>query len=437
MHGFDVSRHFGTKPNIVYEKVLPHNAELSILWLMHKALALIVIAWMNYGFFTYAMPYVPNYVRYGFYFVWLGLALISNKRFLNTFVLQFWPLFLFYFYIIFIFLFVDPDLVLYIKSMTYLIMVYSIFLYYFNDKHKKFQKFLCAFLILDCIAVGINTYFKLQIDPMLVRYLSTGMETRERLLGSEVFYGVANYGYYYALVSIILLLGFLFLNYHKTKLLIFLLIFAFTALLIQASYTMAILFTFIFLTLLFILKYSNKYTFVAIALIGVMTLLIFQDMYASMFYQLADIKGVSREVSIRFKEIAYFFSSNIDISGIDLNARLNLYSQSMDAFANNILIGVIDSSAYSAGCSPGGHSAWLDLLAQFGLFSIPFFIFLFNAYKYCKNRVPKNFRAFVNVYWLYFILLGFVNTLLFANIFTIWFLFLPMVIKSLQPHTNM
>ncbi len=416
-------------------KVLPHNAELSILWLMHKALALIVIAWMNYGFFTYAMPYVPNYVRYGCYFSWLGLALTANKRFLNTFVVRLWPLFLFYIYLIFIFLFIDSDLMLYIKSMTYLIMVYSIFLYYFNDKGKKFQKLLCAFLLLDCIAVGINTYFKLQINPMLVRYLSTGMETRERLLGSEVFYGVANYGYSYALVSIILLLGFLFLSYRKGNLLIFLLIFAFTALLFQASYTIAILFTFIFLTLLFVLKYSNKYTFVAITLIGVMTLLIFQDMFALIFYQLADIKGISDEVSIRFKEIAYFFSG-INMSGTDLNARLNLYSQSMDAFANNILIGVIDSSAYSAGCSPGMHSSWLDLLAQFGLFSIPFFVFLFKAYKYCKNRVPKNFRPFVNVYWLYFILLGFVNTLLFANIFTIWFLFLPMVIKSLQPHTN-
>ncbi|MDO9566754.1 MAG: hypothetical protein Q7J15_08450 [Candidatus Desulfaltia sp.] len=418
-------------PNIVYEKVLPHNAELDIFKLMHKALALIVIAWMNYGFFTYAMPYVPNYIRYGFYFAWLGLALISNKRFLNTFVVQFWPLFLFYFYIIFLFLFVNSDLVFYAKSMAYLIMVYSIFLYYFNDKHKKFQKFLCAFLILDCIAVGINTYFKLQINPMLVRYLSTGIETRERLLGSDAFYGVANYGYFYALVSIILLLGFLFLNYRKRKLLIFLLIFAFTALLIQASYTIAVLFTAIFLTLLFILKYSNKYTFVAIALIGVITILIFQNMFALIFYQLADIKGISYEVSMRFKEIAYFFSG-INMSGTDLNARLNLYSQSMDAFANNILIGVIDSNAYSA----GGHSAWLDLLSQFGLFSILFFLFLFNAYKYCKNRVPKNFRPFVNVYWLYFISLGFINTLLFANIFTIWFLFLPLVIKSLQPHTN-
>jgi len=420
-------------PNIVYEKVLSHNAKLYIFGLMHKALALIVIAWMNYGFFTYAMPYVPNYIKYGFYFAWLGLALISNKRFLNTFVVQLWPLFLLYFYIIFLFLFVNSNLVFYIKSMAYLIMVYSIFLYYFNDKHKKFQKFLCAFLILDCIAVGINTYFNLQINPMLVRYLSTGIETRERLLGSEVFYGVANYGYFYALVSIILLLGFLFLNYRKRNLLIFLLIFAFMVLLIQASYTIAILFTFIFFTLLFVLKYSNKYTFVAIALIGIIMLLIFQNMFASMFYQLADIKGVPYEVSMRFKDIAYFFSG-INMSGTDLNARLNLYSQSMDAFTNNILIGIsiTDSNVYSA----GGHSAWLDLLSQFGLFSLPFSLFLFNAYKYCKNRVSKNFRSFVNVYWLYFILLGFINTLLFANIFTIWFLFLPMVIKSLQPHTN-
>lgn len=400
----------------------------NIFKFIQMGLALIVIAWMNNGIFTYAMPYVPNFIRWGLFVAWFGLALTSNKKFAQTFVVQCWPILLFYFYILFISSFTkDLNVGVYIKSTSYLIMVYSIFLYYFGGNYRKYQKVLIAFLFLDCVFIAINTYMQLKINPLLARYLSTGTDTMERMLGTTVFYGVGNYGYFYALVSIILLLGFLFLNYSKRKLLALLLIFAFTALLIQASFTIAILFALIFLAFLVILRYTNKYTFVAIAMLGVMAFLLFQGMFASMFSQLADVKGISNEVSIRLSELAHFFSGD-NIFGTDLYVRKNLYSQSMDAFANNILMGtsVTDSIVYSA----GGHSAWLDLLAQFGLFSIPFFVFLFKAYQYSKKRVPKNFRPFVNVYWLYFVSLGFINTLLFANIYTIWFLFLPMVISS-------
>lgn len=416
-----------TGSRIKVNKASSNSTRTSILVLIQMVLAFITIAFLNFGIFTYAMPYVPNFIRWGLFMAWFGLSLIMNKKFVKTFFIQCWPLLLFYFYILFISFFIEEDLDVYLKSISYLIMVYSIFLYYFSGKHRRFQKILSVFLFVDCVFLAINTYIHLQINPMLARYLSTSIEVRERLLGMETFFGVGGYGYFYALVSIILLLGFLFLNYRKRKLLIVLLIFAFTTLLIQASFTIAILYAFILLTLLVILRYTNKYTFVAIALLGLMTILIFQGMVASMFSQLADIDGISYEVSVRFAELAYFFSGN-DISGTDLNSRQNLYLQSVNAFANNILTGTVltNSNTYRA----GGHSAWLDLLAQFGLFSIPFFIFLFKAYKYCRNRIPINFRTFFNVYWLYYICLGFTNTLLFANIYTIWFLFLPIVISS-------
>jgi len=410
-----------------YKEVSFNNTRLNILRLTKMALAFTVIAWLNWGTFTYVMPYVPNYIRWGLFLVWFVLALTSNKKFAKAYFVQCWPLLLFYFYMILISFFIEKNISVYIKSISYLIMVYSIFLYYYDERYKKFQKFLCIFLFLDIVVVAINTYIQLQINPMVARYLSTGIETRERLLSAETFYGVGSYGYFYAMVSIILLLGFLFLNYRKKKFLALLLIFAFTVLLIKASFTIAILSTFSFFILLVVIRYTNKYIFIVITMLGITILLMFPGILTSIFGQLADIGGIPYEVSVRFDELALFLSG-YDISGTDVNARLNRYLQSIDAFANNITIGAvaINSNIYKA----GGHSAWLDLLANFGLFSIPFFVFLFKAYEYCKNKIPKKFKPFYKVYWLYYIYLGFVNTLLFSSIYTVWFLFLPLFISS-------
>ena len=396
-------------------------------------LTFFIIAFLNYGIFAFATPYVPYKIRLGLSLVWFVLALTVNKKFVKTFCIQCWPLLFFYFYVIVISLFVKKNLWSwpYVGSseLPSLLMIYSIFLYYFDEKYRKFQKFLSVFLFLDCVVVGINTYIHLQMNPLIARYLSAapGTEIREKLLGTATFYGVGGYQYFYSLVSIILLLGFLFLNYRKKKYLVLLLIFAFTALLIQASYMIAIALTFVFLVFLVIMRYTNKYTFIAIILLGAITLLIFQGTFASMLERLADIEGIPQLVSSKLNELALFFSGS-DVSGTDLNARQSLYSQSIDAFANNVLNGTVltNSNVYSA----GNHSAWLDLLANFGMFSIPFFIFWFRAYKYCKNKIPLTFRPFVTVYWLYYVCLGFVNNLFFANIYTTWLLFLPLFISS-------
>ncbi len=404
---------------------------LNILRLMQMALTFIIIAFLNYGIFAFTTPYIPNKIRWGLSLAWFGLALTVNNKFVKNFFVQCWPLLFFYFYIIVMSLFVKKNLELYMGRIDIysLLMIYSIFLYYFDGKYRRFQKFLSVFLFLDCVVVAINTYIHLQANPLIARYLAAGVgtEERERFLGTATFYGVGGYGYFYSLVSIILLLGFLFLNYRKKNYFTLLLIFAFTALLIQASYTIAIILTFVFLVLLVIMRYTNKYSFVAITLLIVVMLLIFQGTFTLIFEKLADIEGIPFVLSYKLNELAILFSGN-EISSTGIKSRQDLYSQSIDAFAHNILTGTVlaSSNVYSA----GNHSAWFDLLADFGLFSILFFIFWFKAYKYCKDKVPLIFRPFVKVYWLYYVCLGFANTLFFARIYITWLLFLPLFISS-------
>jgi hypothetical protein len=382
--------------NLIIKNSKTSSNRLDPLTLIMMCLAVFVIAWMNNGIFSYVLPHIPNFIRWGIFLAWFFLAITSNKKFAKTFIVQCWSLLLFLFYILFLYFFINKDARTYpyILAISFILMVYSIFLYYFNDCYKKFQKVLIVFLSFDCIFVAISTYRQLRINPLIARYLATGIAARDVLLGITSYNGVGSYGYFYGLVSIILLLGFLLLNYNKRKLLIFILFIAFLALLIQASFTIAILFTFIFLALLIILRYTSKNTSIAIVLLAIMTFLLFRSMIASMFIKIANINGISLVISVRLNELSNFFSGN-NISGTDLFARKYLYLQSINAFVNNILTGI---SPGVSGYSIGGHSAWLDLF-------------------------------FVSIYWLYFICVGFIDTLFMSNIFTTWFLFLPVVIN--------
>jgi len=387
---------------------------------MHVAIAIVVIAWMNNGIFTYLLPYFPNYMRWGLFLIWFSLALITSRKYFETFLNQAWPLLLFYFYVLFVSLFAN-SVGVYAKSISYLIIVYSIFLYYFD---KKLQKYLIGFITIDCIIIGINTYLNLKSNPMIVRYLSTGTEVRARLLGDSIFQCVGNYGYFYSLVSIILLLTFLTFYLGYKRILSISILLAFVFLLIKASYTMAILLAFIFIFITLVAKF-NKYKTVAVILLTIFSLFIFHKSIGGVFEYLADNKSLPKVVSVRFDEVGLLLKGS-DLEGTDLMSRQNLYSVSFKSFLNNIFTGVINSNKeYGV----GGHSAWLDLIATFGLFSILFFMFLYKAYKFCIKRLPRNFLPFVKIYWVYYITLGLLNTVLFPNMFTIWFLYLPLLIN--------
>jgi hypothetical protein len=68
-----------------YKKNVSNSGGLNILRLIQMALAFIVIAWLNSGVFTYVVPNIPNYIRWGLFLAWFCLVLTSNKKFVKTF----------------------------------------------------------------------------------------------------------------------------------------------------------------------------------------------------------------------------------------------------------------------------------------------------------------------------------------------------------------
>ena len=107
----------------------------------------------------------------------------------------------------------------------------------------------------------------------------------------------------------------------------------------------------------------------------------------------------------------------------DLNLRLKLYNKSINSFKNNIFIGSFGEDEV------GEHSTWLDFVGLYGLFSILFFIYLYNMYKFTKKRINQKAVGEFNVIWIYFIILGIVNTVLFAKIFLTLLLVIPLMMN--------
>jgi hypothetical protein len=416
-----------TTPLNDYGAIHAQNVGLRFYKVVHKIIALVLISWMNNGIFTYFAPYIPSVIRWSFFILWICIALL-NKKFAKVFFVNCVPLFVFVGYLYILSLFVSQQ-DFYIKPIIYLIVIYSVFLYYFNDKYRKFQKMLSAFLIFDFVFIGINTYIKLQDNPLLARALSTGGNNAQKLTGESFFAGIGSYPFFYSLVAFILLLGYLFINSNKKyiKLLSIGAIFVFLNVLIKAAFTTSIIFAFGFLLIMLIIRYTNKYNLVFTSITLFIVFVFSQGLLVDIFTRLATINGLHSEISIRFIELANFFSGN-NISGSDLADRQTRYSMSIKAFFQNFIGGTSLSPNYIHGV--GGHSAWLDLLANFGIFSIPLIVFFIRAYRYCIKCIDLNHRTLINVCWLYFVLLGFINTLFFSSIFITWMMFVPFFVNS-------
>ena len=115
----------------------------------------------------------------------------------------------------------------------------------------------------------------------------------------------------------------------------------------------------------------------------------------------------------------------------DLNARIGVYSTSINAFSKYPIFGI--EMHKESNLKIGEHSTILDNLASFGLiFSIPF-LFLFSLYK-------ETYKSF-NTEWtkrLYFVCLilftifMLINTALFISIFYMLFVLSPMILKTIE-----
>lgn len=397
------------------------NKKLTINDLMrvpHLALAVITLLWLNVGVYTYISHYMQDTIKLLVFAIWFGMACFFKRNYFINYIVRIMPLIIFYGILFLISLLnYSSALELYISTFRYLFIVYSIFLYYINDYNHKLLWIITVILCIDLLYVGFNTYIQLQINPSIARYLATSSDLQRVLLGAEAYQGIGSYSYAYSIVIIELLFLFNLIYGDKHKTLSVIGFVAVLVLLINMQFTIAILLSLIFGCYLVFAKVATKNTaFIGIAFIVIILLLVFVFL-PNMFDFLSNVDFIPDNVSVRFNEVSLFLQGS-DIDGTDMSERLRLYSISLKTFFQHIFIGTLTGTI-------GNHSAWLDLLGRLGLLSIPLFVFFIREYKYIVSKLNIKCRIYVKTCYLYFLILGFINTAFFAQLFVMLFIMVP------------
>lgn len=158
----------------------------NLLMTGHIILAVILVLWLNQGIFEFIQDFIPGIMRWGIFIIWISMSFLLDINYHKRFIKFQWPLLIFFVLIIFISVYANNLLIDFLKTFLYLIMITSIFLFYFEHKNSKIRKLLIMLILLDLFIVGINTYINLQINPLLARYLSQGMDVQKAILGIEL-----------------------------------------------------------------------------------------------------------------------------------------------------------------------------------------------------------------------------------------------------------
>lgn len=289
-------------------------------------------------------------------------------------------------------------------------------------------------IVFTCI-ITLNTLF---VNPMAARVLATG---REELTQGLTGMGIGSYGFIYGVVFVaIAVFGSLKSGLIRKRKFIFavlLALFVFT--IFKASFMFAILIL-IITSVLLLLNVKNTPNFIIATLVLLGLFFILSPAIHNVFVFLGDTVK-SEALSQRFYEMAYLLKYGNLEGTLNSAARLDLYALSFKSFLSSPIIGVV--GPYGFGTSVfgiGGHSAFLDELARYGILGSGFlFVALISNVRFVHRRFKDSKQK--TVYYCSmsaFFILGMINTLLFVPVAIMAYFVVPGIICTVSKHdTNM
>lgn len=289
---------------------------------------------------------------------------------------------------------------------------------------RKYIYVIWGIISFDYFWVALSSLHVYKIYPEISRLLASQSLNMVRLANPTIKIDiVGGFGFCYALPFLILISVHLLLK-KKYLFILPLLIFSYT--LWKSAYMIGVinccLMLIVYLYIQIIKKYLNRKTKMIIftLIVTFCVLFIFNLSGINNFIKNTDF--VPESYYLRLKEIEMFLKSGNIVVGSDLQLRLQVYITSINGIIKNK--GMFDFTNILS----GGHSTILDTISIFGLFSLPFFYYIYisikNIFKFMSGE-----KAIYYSTLFYFSVTALLNPIILPQIAVCLYLIMPLGLK--------
>lgn len=372
--------------------------------------AILVLLWITNGALSYLFYYIPKILKMGMGLLWFLLAVCRERSFVKRIVQNEIWIFIFIGILLFLQLFIGINTSYYLKVSIFIVLFYSMYLFYV-DKPFNEIKWLVYPVLFDFLFIAVNTLFKLLESPNIARYLSHGDDDIIAMFGLKGMLGIGNYTYAYSLVLVALVFVQLFLEKQSRIYIIPCFAFSFL-LLLKMSFTFSIVLLFGCIIYMIYISPDKKIPGLkyVIGIAALFMLLISYDLI---------LLWLPEEISVKIKQVTDIFASPGIGMGINLADRIEKYMISINTIKLHPILGTI------LGGEIGNHSTWIDFYAMMGIFSLPIYIFVLQSI----GNIKKMDALLGNVTFVFWGLLGLVNTAFSARLMLTIYCLCPFIIR--------
>lgn len=288
-----------------------------------------------------------------------------------------------------------------IDNMIKICILYMFYIYLKNCE-KKFLRVLLIIALVGYFTTMMSTMINAILDPNAIRF------TASREVSSRILLGFGGYDFIYGMivVNIVLVWHLTEKTIYKNKsfYIIFVILNSFT--IITSAFSTAIILNFIFILLT---CFHKKRHIVILPFIAIISSFIPQ-VITKLIINIIKLKIIPELVERKLLELVNGLLRNGRIEYFDNPVeRGHRFLQSLDLIKEHPVLGNFIGNPTAI---YGGHTEWIDRLAQYGvLMCILIMIFWIQLYKnekqYLKYKEKK--ISVLNISFLYFIILGFLN----------------------------
>jgi O-antigen ligase len=317
-----------------------------------------------------------------------------------------------------------------------LIVAFYMYTYYRNSI--RTDRLVIYGSILFIVLMSFYTIVQLKYNPYISRLLARGNTQSTAGLASPLTAGYNEI--YYLVFFAITLIGVLQIykkrSFQKSHLfLLVLLLFLF----IKAQYTIAVLLIIMGTVLIYFRKRTVwKLAGGALLVMGGFLLFVAPDIVANGIYAVSHMipHGIMKN---RVIQIGDLISRNAPVIQGSNGAivRFNLYQESWNTFLESFFFGVGDDESVFVLNLVGGHSTFIDRLAQYGIFGGGLYIFTrIYILREIRKTLPKEWRYLYTVNILVYIIMSVLNTTNRNSFLMMLMVVIPIFLKYLGNSTG-